>query len=158
MHPSAQRVFDATQAAGVNINIFEFPEGTRTAEDAAKAAGCDIGQIVKSLVFTVAGNPVMCLVSGANRMESKKLAALYEVGKKKVKRPGADVVKAATGYSIGGVNPYGLATDIDIWLDTDLQQYETVWVAAGTPNAIFEIETSALIASTGATPADIKQD
>jgi hypothetical protein len=105
MHPSAQKVAHAARALGLSVEIVEFEETTRTAQDAAHTIDCQVAQIVKSLLFIVDGQPVMALVSGVNRLDERKLAALRGVGRKQVERADADIAKAATGFSIGGVPP-----------------------------------------------------
>lgn len=157
-HPSTQKVIDATQALDIEIEIVTHSEPTRTAQEAADAVGCAVDQIVKSLCFTVDEKPVMVLVAGHNRLDEKKLAAHFEVGRGKIKRPKADEVKAATGYSIGGVNPFGLATEMPILIDEDLLRFDGVWTAAGTPNTVFEIASRALVIATEGTVLDIKKE
>ena len=110
MHPTAQKVAHAAQALGLDIRVTEFTTSTRTAEDAAQAVGCQVGQIVKSLLFVVRDQPTLVLVSGANRLDEKKLATLCGVGRKQVKRGDADTARQATGFAIGGVPPFGHAT------------------------------------------------
>ncbi|MBE7551955.1 MAG: YbaK/EbsC family protein [Anaerolineales bacterium] len=156
LHPTAQKVADAARELGLDITIKEFEETTRTAEDAAKAIGCTVAQIVKSLLFVVNGQPVMALVSGPNRLDEGKLAALYGVGKNKVKRADADIVRAATGFAIGGVPPFGHATRLPVYIDQDFWQFEVIWAAAGTPNAVFSITPAELAQVTGGVAADLK--
>lgn len=158
LHPSARRVADAAAERGLSIEIVTFAESTRTAEDAAAAIGCTVGQIVKSLVFNVDGRPVIALVAGSNQLDTRKLAALLGVGRKKVQRADADVVRTATGFAIGGVPPFGHATTMDVTIDRDLTQYETVWAAAGTPNTVFMITPDELIHASGGTVADLATD
>ncbi len=150
-HPTALRVQAAGQDMGLDIIVIEFEESTRTAEDAAAAAGCKVGQIVKSLVFTVASDPVICLVSGSNRLDDRKLAGWAGVGRKKVKRASADEVRAATGYAIGGVAPFGYPQPLPVLCDADLLQYVMIWAAAGTPKAVFQVRPQALVEATEAT-------
>lgn len=154
-HPSAQRVADAAAARGLTIEVVTFAETTRTAADAAAAIGCEVGQIVKSLVFAVADQPIMALVSGSNQLDTRKLAALLGVGRKQVNRADADLVRAATGFAIGGVPPFGHATALPVYVDRDLTQYETIWAAAGTPNTVFEITPAELVAATQGIIADL---
>jgi Cys-tRNA(Pro) deacylase len=156
MHPTAQKVADTARELGLEIKIKEFEATTRTAEDAAAAIGCTVAQIVKSLLFVVNGQPVMTLVSGPNRLDEKKLAALCGVGKKKVKRGNADIVREATGFAIGGVPPFGHQTKLPIYIDEDFWQFEVIWAAAGTPNAVFAITPDELARVTGGTVADLK--
>lgn len=154
--PSAQRVADAASALGFSIDIVAFDNPTRTADEAAAAIGCDVGQIVKSLVFTVSGEPVVALVSGANQLDTRKLAALCEVGRKQVARADADIVRAATGFAIGGVPPFGHSSALKLFVDQDLTRYDVVWAAAGTPNTVFAIEPGHLAAVTNGMVADLK--
>ncbi|TMB77706.1 MAG: YbaK/EbsC family protein [Chloroflexi bacterium] len=141
----------ATTEAGVTVK--EFPEGTRTATDAARAVGCDVGQIVKSLVFVAAGKPVVALVSGANRLDEGRLASLAG---EPVAKADADTARVATGYSIGGVPPFGHATDLPVFMDRDLLGYEVVWAAAGRPDSVFEIEPERLRELSNAKVSDLK--
>ena len=135
------------------IAVKEFPAGTRTAVDAARAVGCDVGQIVKSLVFVAAGRPVVALVSGANRLDEKRLAA---VAGEPVLKADAEIARSATGYSIGGVPPFGHATDIPVFMDRDLLSYEVVWAAAGRPDSVFQIAPDRLRDLSDATLTDLK--
>lgn len=155
LHPSAQRVADAAHARGLPIEIITFAESTRTAGDAATAVGCEVGQIVKSLVFSVDGQPVIALVSGANQLDTRKLANLLGISRKKVERADADLVRTATGFAIGGVPPFGHTTAMPIYVDQDLTRYQVVWAAAGTPNTVFAVTPQALIEAAGGTPADL---
>ena len=153
---SAQRVADAAAALGLTIDVVAFDHSTRTAEDAAAAIGCAVGQIVKSLVFTVKEDPVVALVSGANQLDTRKLAGLLGVGRKQVERANADVVRAATGYAIGGVPPFGHAPSLQIYIDRDLMQYAVIWAAAGTPNTVFAVSPDELRQATAGREADLK--
>jgi Cys-tRNA(Pro) deacylase len=157
MHPSAQKVANAARELGLAVEIVEFAQTTRTAQEAAEAIGCTVAQIVKSLCFEVADRPTMALVSGVNQLDERKLANLCGVGRKQVQRATAEAVKAATGFSIGGVPPFGHATPLTIFVDEDLLQFETVWAAAGTPFAVFAIAPQQLVAACGATAVDLKQ-
>lgn len=139
--------------AGHGLAVKRFPEGTRTASDAARAIGCEVGQIVKSLVFLAAGQPVVALVSGPNRLDEKRLG---EIAGEPVTKAGAEAVRAATGYAIGGVPPFGHVADVPVFMDRDLLQYGLVWAAAGRPDSVFEIEPARLLELSGATLADIK--
>ena len=157
MHSSAQKVADTAQTLGLNIKIVEFEQTTRSAQEAATAIGCKVAQIVKSLCFEVNGRSTICLVSGANQLDERKLAALAGVGRKQVKRADADTVKATTGFSIGGVPPFGHITAVSIFIDTDLMQYEVVWAAAGTPFAVFACTPDDLARATQGQIVDIKK-
>ncbi|MFZ9210405.1 MAG: YbaK/EbsC family protein, partial [Ilumatobacteraceae bacterium] len=130
LHPNTLRVIAAAREAGLEISTRRFPEGTKTAADAAAAIGVTVGQIVKSLVFGVDNEIVMALVSGSNQLDEKKLAAA--AGGSKCSRVDADAVRAATGYPIGGVPPFGHSTQLRVFVDPDLLQYDEVWAAAGT--------------------------
>ena len=156
MHPTAQKVAAAAHQLGLDITIKEFEATTRTAEDAAQAIGCTVGQIVKSLVFIVNGQPTLALISGPNRLDEKKLAALCGVGRKKVKRSDADAVREATGFAIGGVPPFGHQTRLPAYIDEDFWQFDLIWAAAGTPNAVLSITPDELARVTGGTVVDLK--
>jgi prolyl-tRNA editing enzyme YbaK/EbsC (Cys-tRNA(Pro) deacylase) len=150
LQPASERVQAAAQALGLPIRIVVMPASTRTAEEAAAACGCSVGQIVKSLIFQGkdSGRPLLLLVSGSNRVNEKKAAqALGEP----IVRPDAAFVREATGFAIGGIPPLGHSAPIATYLDEDLLQYGTVWAAAGTPTAVFEADPKALTAATGAT-------
>jgi prolyl-tRNA editing enzyme YbaK/EbsC (Cys-tRNA(Pro) deacylase) len=147
------RVKAALSAAGVAARIEEFPSSTRTAQDAATAVGSSVGQIVKSLVFLAGGAPVLALVSGANQLDTARLAALTGAA---IDKADADAVRAATGYSIGGVPPTGFPEPIPTYIDRDLLQYDVVWAAAGTQRHVFPIAPPDLVRITGGTIADLK--
>jgi Cys-tRNA(Pro) deacylase len=153
---SAQRVVDAAVAADLPIDVVEFPDGTRTADDAARAVGVEVGQIVKSLVFSVNGETVLALVSGANRLDERALARASGSESAAVGRLDADTVREATGFAVGGVPPFGHRTSLPTFVDRDLLRYETVWAAAGTPRHVFSTTTDALVRITGATVADLR--
>ncbi len=131
----------------------QFPEGTRTAQDAASAIGCEVGQIVKSLVFVAAGRPVVALVSGANRLDERRLG---EAAGEPVTKADAATARAATGYAIGGVPPFGHATDVPVYMDRDLLGFDVVWAAAGRPDSVFEIRPERLRELSNATVLDLK--
>lgn len=155
MHPNVSRVTDAARAAGLEIKVQRFPDGTRTAADAARSVGCDVAQIVKSLVFMAADRPVIALVSGANRVDLDRLAAA--AGVPKVRRANADEARAATGYAIGGVPPFGHATPATVLVDPDLLTHEVVWAAAGLPDVSFPIAPDDLVRVSGARPAELAE-
>lgn len=156
LHPATQRVLTAAQELGLQLNIVTFDQSTHTAAEAAAAVGCEVAQIVKSLCFVVDGQPILALVSGANQLDVGKLAAVRQVGKKRVQRADADTVKAATGFSIGGVSPFGHAQPLPIYMDADLLHHETIWAAAGTPNTVFPILPTHLQQATTAVVLDLK--
>jgi len=153
--PAAQRVVDAARNLGLEIHVRDFPEGTRTAEDAARAIGVNAGQIVKSLVFLADGAPVICLVSGSNRVDTARLA--IAIGAEKITRADADAVRNATGYAVGGVPPFGHAKPLPVFCDGDLLSFEIVWAAAGTSMSVFSVEPRALVEACGATVVDLKE-
>jgi Cys-tRNA(Pro) deacylase len=156
MHPSSERVINAAKELGLHIEVVEFDQTTRTAADAADAIGCEVGQIVKSLVFVVADKPILAFVSGNNMLDTRKLAAEFGVGRKKVKRADADLVKSATGFSIGGVPPLGHASKMPVFMDEDLVNFEVVWAAAGTSNTVFAIDPHVLQVAAEARIANLK--
>lgn len=155
LQPASERVQAAAQALGLPIQIVVMPASTRTAQEAAAACGCTVGQIVKSLIFQGkdSGRPYLLLVSGANRVDEKKAALTLG---ESIVRPDAAFVRETTGFAIGGIPPLGHSTPIATYLDEDLLQYGTVWAAAGTPTAVFEVAPEALRAAIGATVIDIK--
>ena len=155
LHPNTLRVIAAAREAGLEISTRRFPEGTKTAADAAAAIGVVVGQIVKSLVFAVDGEIVMALVSGSNQLDEKKLAAA--AGGSKCSRVDADAVRAATGYPIGGVPPFGHSTQLRVFVDPDLLQYDEVWAAAGTWNDNFGANPNDIVRVAGGVVADLKR-
>jgi Cys-tRNA(Pro) deacylase len=155
MHPNVARVTEAARAAGVDISVELFPEGTRTAADAARAVGCEVGQIVKSLVFMADARPVVALVSGANRVHLGRLATA--VGATEARRADGDEARAATGFAIGGVPPFGHASHVAVVIDRDLLAFDRVWAAAGLPDAVFAISPDELLQASGGTVADVKE-
>ncbi len=151
-HPKSERVRTAAAAGGCTIDVVTFPEGTRTAADAARALECDVAQIVKSLVFDASGELVLALTSGANQVDTTALAALAE--QPACGRANADQVRAVTGYAIGGIPPFAHDTPIRTWLDPHLLTMDQVWGAAGTPDTVFAIDPSVLVQLTGAIVAE----
>ena len=155
VHPNTLRVVTAAREAGLEITTRRFPEGTKTAADAAAAIGVSVGQIVKSLVFGVDGEIVMALVSGSNQLDEKKLA--LAAGGAKCARVDADAVREATGYPIGGVPPFGHATQLRVFVDPDLLQYDEVWAAAGTWNDNFGANPNDIVRVAGGVVTDLKR-
>ncbi len=143
------------EGSGLGVAVKRFPEGTRTAVDAARAVGCDVGQIVKSLVFIAGGRPVVALVSGANRLDERLLG---EIVGRPVTKADAEAARAATGYAIGGVPPFGHATQVPVYMDRDLLGHPVVWAAAGRPDAVFEIDPRRLRELSAAVVADLKPE
>jgi prolyl-tRNA editing enzyme YbaK/EbsC (Cys-tRNA(Pro) deacylase) len=139
--------------AGHDIRVRRFPQGTRTAQDAARAIGCEVGQIVKSLVFLAGERPVVALVSGANRLDQERLGALAGAG---VRKADAEAARAATGYAIGGVPPFGHASPLPVYMDRDLLSWPEVWAAAGRPDSVFPIAPERLRELAGAEVVELK--
>jgi Cys-tRNA(Pro) deacylase len=156
LHPNVERVVRAAAEAGLPIEVVRFPEGTRTAEDAARAVGCSVGQIVKSLVFVVDGDPVVALISGVDRLDPGRLAAA--TGGSRARRADGDEVRAATGYAIGGVPPLGHARALPILIDEHLLLHAEVWAAAGLPDAVFRVSPLDLERAAGARRATLAAD
>ena len=151
LHPNVARVSAAARQAGLDIAVAEYPEGTRTAQDAAAAIGCEVARIVKSLAFGVDGEVVLDLVAGDDRLDEARLAAA--AGGSTVARADADAVRAATGFPIGGVPPLGHDVALRTFLDEALLAHPTVWAAAGTPRHVFEVDPGALARAIGASIA-----
>ena len=149
MHANAARVVDAASAAGLQIDVVEYPEGTRTAQEAADAVGSPVATIVKSLVFLVDGAPVMALVAGDNRLDEDRLLAAC--GGRRVDRADADVVRTATGFPIGGVPPFAHPAPLPTYVDEDLLAHDRVWAAAGTPRHVFALRPEDLLRLSGGT-------
>jgi prolyl-tRNA editing enzyme YbaK/EbsC (Cys-tRNA(Pro) deacylase) len=148
--PSALKV---QAALGDGFQVVEFDASTRTSEDAAAAIGCTVAEIAKSLVFKAAsGRPVLVIASGTNRVDEKKVRTL--IGEK-IARADADFVREATGYAIGGVPPLAHATAPVVLIDGDLEAFETIWAAAGTPNSVFRLTPADLVRLTGGQVADV---
>jgi len=138
---------------GVAIGVTRFPATTRTAQDAAREIGCTVAEIVKSLVFLADGVPVVVLCSGADRVDESKLKST--LGAAGVRRATADEAKTATGYAIGGVPPFAHATELRVIVDRGLRAFQTVWAAAGLPDAVFPIAPADLVRLSNATEADV---
>ena len=153
---AAAAVVAAARTHGLELDVREFPSGTRTAADAARAVGCHVDQIVKSLVFVADTDPVLVLTSGGNRVD------VVKVGKERsaavVRKADAEEVRAATGYAIGGTPPFGHARDLPVLVDRHLTGFEVVWAAAGTPRHVFPIAPADLLQATGGQVADVTLD
>ncbi|MEU8434286.1 YbaK/EbsC family protein [Streptomyces sp. NPDC029216] len=148
----------AQALAGLGLDglaIRTFPEGTRTAADAAAAIGCELSQIVKSLIFTADGIPVLVLMDGASRVDVD--AVRRQLGAAKVTRADAALVRETTGYAIGGVPPFGHRTRTRVLADRSLLEHDVVWAAAGTPHAVFPMPPRDLIAHAAAELADVRE-
>lgn len=148
LSPSAQKIQTLLNELGFAYTVVEHAESTRTAQEAADRAGCELGQIVKSLIFKgkETGKPILILASGPNRVNEKRIADYAGEG---IGKADAEFVRTVTGFAIGGVPPIGHAQAMETYLDEDFLKYQTIWAAAGTPNAIFELATEDLQKMTG---------
>ena len=155
MAGALDRFREEASKRGLSPKILEFPEGTKTAAEAARAVGCGIGQIVKSLVFVADGEAVLALTSGQNRVDSTALARLMEVSS--VRKATPEEAREATGFAIGGTPPFGHPHPLRVFVDRDLLSHEVVWAAAGTPQAVFALTPQELLAASGGEPADIRE-
>jgi prolyl-tRNA editing enzyme YbaK/EbsC (Cys-tRNA(Pro) deacylase) len=138
LHPTSQRLQDRLEELGLSVQVQELADSTRTAEEAAAAVGVEVGQIVKSLVFTDADGPLLCLCAGDRRVDTARLGP-------GVRQANGDEVRDATGFAIGGVPPLGHDRPVRTIVDDSLRRYETVWCAGGTSNSVFRVATEALI-------------
>jgi prolyl-tRNA editing enzyme YbaK/EbsC (Cys-tRNA(Pro) deacylase) len=159
-HPAHRRVREAALRKGVEIEIVTFPESTHTAQDAARALGAELGQIVKSLVFAAPADddrlePVIALVSGSNRVDIARLAAV--VSEPRLRRATAREVGDLTGFVIGGVPPIGFGRPVRVVMDPDLGRHQVVWAAAGTQNAVFGVPPATLRALADAEVAPLAE-
>ena len=156
LKPSAQRVQDALAADGFSNAVVELPDSARTAMEAAAAVGCEVAQIVKSLVFRgrVSGRGVLVLASGSNRVDEKAVAQLAGEA---IERADADFVREQTGFAIGGVPPLGHAARLACYVDEDLLRLDRIWAAAGHPHAVFALTPRELVAMTGGTVSAIAE-
>jgi len=155
LSPSAQKIQDLLNSLGYQLTVIEHAESTRTAQEAADRAGCELGQIVKSLIFKgkESGKPILVLTSGANRVDEKRIR---EYAGESIGKADADFVRAVTGFAIGGVPPFGHLQQMETYIDEDFLGYQTIWAAAGTPNAIFELKTSDLQTMTNGKVVQVK--
>ncbi len=159
LHRNVVKVIEAGRELGVMVEPRSYPQGAKTAQDAADAVGVAVGQIVKSLIFGVRTDEaddlelVVAYVSGSNRLDEKKLAAAAGAGK--CMRVDADTVRTATGFPIGGVPPFGHDAPLRIFIDPDLLQYDEVWAAAGTWNDVFPIPPDRLAQASGGLVVDL---
>lgn len=152
---AVERVQAALSEHGVETEILEFPQGTKTAQEAAAAIGTDVAQIVKSLVFVAGEDPVLVLVSGAHMADTGKLAREFGAP---VRCADAETVRRATGFAIGGVAPVGHTSPLRTLIDDNLMNYDVVYAAAGTPFSIFPIAPDELVRVTGGRVADVAVD
>lgn len=154
-NPRVAAVVAAANAAGLTISVRRFPDGTRTAAEAAASIGCSVAQIVKSLVFIADDRAVVALLSGVDRLDVSRLAAA--LGASSVRRADAEEVRAATGFAIGGIPPLGHAQPLTVLMDRALLAFDVVWAAAGLPDVSFPAEPAALQRAAGATLADLAE-
>ena len=156
LSPTAQKFQDVLRGLGFDLTVIEHAESTRTAQEAAERVGVTLGQIVKSLIFKgkSSGKPILVLTSGANRVDEKRIK---EYAGEKIERADAGFVRTVTGYAIGGVPPIAHLQQMETYLDEDLLQYEVIWAAAGTPNAVFELTPADLQKMTGGQVKCVKQ-
>jgi Cys-tRNA(Pro) deacylase len=155
LKPSAQRVQEALQDHGLTCEVVQMQDTTRSAEDAARAVGCEVGQIVKSLIFegTQSHQPVLVVTSGANRANEKTVGQNLA---ESIKMAAPDFVREMTGFAIGGVAPVGHRHPLKIFIDEDLLQYQEIWAAAGTPHAVFKLTPDELKIITNGTVISVK--
>ncbi len=156
MADARDRFVAAARARGITVATRPFPDGTRTARDAASAIGCALDQIVKSLVFIADGEPVLALTAGGNRVDERRLADAAAA--QTVRMANAGEVREATGYAIGGTPPFGHPAPLRTFVDPRLLDFPEVWAAAGTPRDNFPIAPETLVSVTGATVAPIAED
>ena len=154
-HRNTERVVAAAAAVGLEVQPHRFPEGTRTAADAAAAIGCPVAAICKSIVLTSDDGVVVVLTSGANRVDMEKVAR--HLDRSGVRRADADEVRAATGQPIGGTAPLGHPEPLPVLLDADLLGHATVWAAAGTPDTVFGVAPQRLVDAVEAQIVDVRQ-
>lgn len=155
MTKAIDRFLEAAAILGHAVEVRRFPEGTKTAADAARAIGCDVAQIVKSLVFVADGRSVLALTSGANRVDAERLAAL--AGAEAARRATPEEARAATGFAVGGTPPFGFPRPLRAFLDPDLLGFDEVWAAAGTPDAVFRTTPDELRRTTNAEIGDFRE-
>lgn len=152
MKPAAAKVQAALDALGLDRKVMELGVDARTSQQAADALGVTVGQIAKSLVFTVNGGPVLVIASGANRVDERRLG---ELAGGRVRRADPETVRQVTGYAIGGVPPVGHATTVPVYLDRDLFAHDVVYAAAGVPDGVFPIAPDELLRATGGRVCDL---
>ena len=156
MSGAIDRFLESARMQGLEPDVHRFPEGTKTAADAARAIGCQIGQIVKSLVFIADDRPVMAFTSGSNRVDEAKLAAA--VGAERTRRASPEEARTATGFAVGGTPPFGHPEPLICVVDRDLLVWDQIWAAAGTPDSVFPLSPADLLRVTDARPAGFTQD
>lgn len=158
MHPRSREFRRrAAEEFDFEVEVSEFPEGTKTAADAADAVGCDLAQIASAIAMRTGDRLVVVVTSGANRVDEHKLAALTDVDEADIGMADADAIKDALGWSIGGVPPFCHETDVPVFLDETLTDFDRVWAAAGTPEAVFPIDPDTIVAIADAETADVRE-
>lgn len=155
MKPAAEKVQTAIREAGLAREVLELAAQARTSQQAADALGVEVGQIAKSLIFTVNGSPLLVIASGANRVDETKLGRLLGGN---VRRADPETVRQATGYAIGGVPPLGHPTALPTYIDPDLLKHRLIYAAAGVPECVFPLTPEELVRGTGGRVADVKED
>jgi prolyl-tRNA editing enzyme YbaK/EbsC (Cys-tRNA(Pro) deacylase) len=156
MHERAEEFAErASREYDFEVAVKEFPEGTKTAADAADAIGCDVAQIASSIAMRADDVLLVVVTSGANRVSAEKVGELY--GAESVEMADAEEIKATLGWSIGGVPPFCHDADVPVYMDETLQEYDEVWAAAGTPEAVFPIDPDRLQELAGAEVADVAE-
>lgn len=153
-----ERVRTALLALGLPAELRQFNASTHTAQDAANAVGCELGQIVKTLYFSADGRPTLALVAGDQQADTAKLAAILGIGRKKLKMGAPEEVLAHTGYPVGGVAPVGSTHPCDIVVDSTLKRFERIWAAAGNTNTVFPAATDALVGAINGQWAEITRE
>jgi prolyl-tRNA editing enzyme YbaK/EbsC (Cys-tRNA(Pro) deacylase) len=148
------RFVEQARDRGLDVQVSTFPDGTRTAADAAAAIGCTVAQIAKSIVLVADGRPVVAITSGDNRVDVHRVAGA--LGAAKVRMAKADEAREATSFAIGGVPPFGYDSPVETLFDRDLLRFDVIYAAAGTPDAVFPIAPDRLLAVSGATVADFR--
>ncbi|WP_329020190.1 YbaK/EbsC family protein [Streptomyces sp. NBC_00690] len=151
-HP---RFAEALHTLGLDVEVRRFPDATRTAAQAATAIGCDVSEIVKSLVFAADGVPVLVLMDGSSRVDVERVRE--ELGVGSVQRADADLVRRTTGYAIGGVPPFGHSTKTRVLADRALLNHDVVWAAAGTPHTVFAMDPKTLVSHAGGELVDVRE-
>ena len=153
--PAAVRVLAAAAALGLQIEIHQFPDGTKTSADAAAAVGCELSAIAKSLVFMADDRPVVAILSGDRRLDPQKLASV--MGASSARRASLEEARLATGYAAGGTPAFGYPQPLPVWVDSGLERHEEVWSAAGTPTTVFPIQLTDLVRASGGQLADVSE-
>ncbi len=158
MHPRAEEFTERVRGEyGIEIDVHEFPEGTKTAADAAEAVGCSVEQIASGIVLSASDDLLVSVTSGANRVSEAKIAERVGVSPAAVSMAEPDEIKETLGWSIGGVPPFCHETAVPVFVDETLTAFDEVWAAAGAPKAVFPIVPSTLAEITDATVADVRE-